>query len=49
MIKTENLTKKFEDYKALDTINCTIPEGWKQSLEPLCLSLVPTEPVNRHS
>ena len=27
MIKTENLTKKFEDYKALDTINCTIPEG----------------------
>lgn len=27
MIKTENLTKKFEDYKALDAINCTIPEG----------------------
>lgn len=27
MIKTENLTKKFEDYKALDGINCTIPEG----------------------
>lgn len=27
MIKAENLTKKFEDYKALDSINCTIPEG----------------------
>lgn len=27
MIKAENLTKKFEDYKALDNINCTIPEG----------------------
>ena len=27
MIKTENLTKLFDDYKALDAINCTIPEG----------------------
>lgn len=27
MIKAENLTKKFEDYKALDNISCTIPEG----------------------
>lgn len=27
MIKAENLTKKFEDYKALDDISCTIPEG----------------------
>lgn len=27
MIRTENLTKLFDDYKALDAINCTIPEG----------------------
>lgn len=27
MIKAENLTKKFENYKALDNISCTIPEG----------------------
>lgn len=27
MIKAENLTKKFEDYKALDNISCVIPEG----------------------
>ena len=27
MIKAENVTKKFEDYKALDTISCTIQEG----------------------
>ena len=27
MIKTENLVKKFGDYKALDNINCTISEG----------------------
>lgn len=27
MIKTENLTKVFDNYKALDNINCTIPEG----------------------
>ena len=27
MIKTENLTKKFSDFTALDNVNCTIPEG----------------------
>ena len=27
MIKAENLTKKFDNYKALDNITCTIPEG----------------------
>lgn len=27
MIKIENLTKKFEDFIALDNVNCTIPDG----------------------
>lgn len=27
MIKVENITKKFDDYKALDNITCNIPEG----------------------
>lgn len=27
MIKTTNLTKKFDEYKALDNLSCTIPEG----------------------
>lgn len=27
MIKTTNLTKKFDEYKALDNLTCTIPEG----------------------
>ncbi len=27
MIKTINLTKKFDEYKALDNLTCTIPEG----------------------
>ncbi len=27
MIKTENITKKFEDFTALDNLNCVIPEG----------------------
>lgn len=27
MIKVENLTKKFDDFKALDKVSCMIPEG----------------------
>ena len=27
MIQTENLTKRFEDYTALSSVNCTIPDG----------------------
>lgn len=27
MIKTENLTKKFKDFTALDNVSCAIPEG----------------------
>lgn len=27
MIKAENLTKKFDDFTALDSITCSIPQG----------------------
>ena len=27
MIKTEGLTKKFDDYTALDNVSCSIPDG----------------------